>query len=85
MQVTFFSQKEARAGAAEVAWEDGVVEHQEGVELPVAGAAVGEVLEGTVDEGASEALVVVVEVVAVAEVSGEVVVVSEAHNIVPKA
>lgn len=71
-------------GAAQ---EGVVVGRQEGVELPEAGVAVGEVLEVTVDVGALEALVAVVAVVVVAEDSvaeedsEEVVVVSEAHKI----
>ncbi len=55
---------------------------QEGVELPGVGVAAGEVLEVTVDEEALEALVVVVAAVVVAEVSEEVMVVSEAHTVI---
>ena len=52
------------------------------MELPGVGVAAGEVLEVTVDEEALEALVVVVAAVVVAEVSEEVMVVSEAHTVI---
>lgn len=69
------------AGAAEAEREGEVAGRQEDAELPGVGVEAGEVLEVTVDEGASEASVVVVAAVAEAGDSEEEVVVgSEVHN-----
>jgi len=74
------SQKEVKAevGAAR---GDEVVEHQEDV-VPHEDGVAREASEVTVVAGALEVAVSTVEVVAVAEVLGEVVVVTEDHDIV---